>query len=312
MHLINIEHRTTYTYPQSVVLKPHRLLLRPRDGFDLRIRSSTLTIEPKSNIHWARDIFGNSITIATFTERTDRLDILSSVVVEQYRDTTLDITAMPELDQGLEEDNKDPSALLAPYTIRSAPMIEGAHWSKCERISSRPDDAFRLLSGLCKVLREHIHYSPRNEPGVQSPIETAQCKSGCCRDIAWLFIQATRQAGFASRFVSGYLVDDQSETNEPSNPGATHAWAETYLPSYGWLGFDPTLGRPVGPKHIAVAVADRPDSICPVSGAFIGPIGTTSNMTVTVKCTQADTPRAPKTSNLRHTQNLETFGATTH
>ncbi|MGB1190814.1 MAG: transglutaminase N-terminal domain-containing protein, partial [Pseudomonadales bacterium] len=38
MHLINIEHRTTYTYPQSVVLKPHRLLLRPRDGFDLRIR----------------------------------------------------------------------------------------------------------------------------------------------------------------------------------------------------------------------------------------------------------------------------------
>ncbi|MFL2537368.1 MAG: transglutaminase N-terminal domain-containing protein [Candidatus Azotimanducaceae bacterium] len=97
MQLISIEHRTAYTFSQTVVLKPHRLLLRPRDGFDLRIRSSALSIEPKSNIHWARDGFGNSVAIATFGEKTEQLDILSSVIVEQYQQTTLDTTLLPNL-----------------------------------------------------------------------------------------------------------------------------------------------------------------------------------------------------------------------
>ena len=288
MQLISIEHRTAYTYSQTVVLKPHRLLLRPRDGFDLRIRSSALSIEPKSNIHWARDGFGNSVAIATFGEKTEQLDILSSVIVEQYQQTTLDTTLLPNLsaglDQGLEKNPNDSSPELGLYQVATAPCTEGAHWSQCQKMPKRSDEAFHELARFCETLHAQIDYIPRSQPGVQSPLETAQSASGCCRDIAWLFIQATRRAGFASRFVSGYLVNDQSETHGPSDQGATHAWAETYLPSYGWLGFDPTLGRPVGPKHVAVAVADQSDSICPVTGAFVGPLGTTSTMAVTVNC----------------------------
>ncbi len=292
MQLISIEHRTAYAFSQTVALKPHRLLLRPRDGFDLRIRSSALTIEPKPDVHWARDSFGNNVAIATFGEKTKQLDILSSVIVEQYQHATLDITLLPNLnqglDQGLEQNPDESSPELGLYKVGAASCIEGSHWSQCQTKPKRSDDAFHQLTRFCETLHEHIDYIPRSQPGVQSPLETAQRANGCCRDIAWLFIQATRRAGFASRFVSGYLVNDQSETLGPSDQGATHAWAETYLPSYGWLGFDPTLGRPAGPKHVAVAAADRSDSICPVTGAFVGPIGTTSTMAVTVKCERVD------------------------
>jgi transglutaminase-like putative cysteine protease len=71
----------------------------------------------------------------------------------------------------------------------------------------------------------------------------------------------------AARFVSGYL-------NAPHiGSGATHAWAEVYLPGAGWKGFDPTLAEMAGSKHIAVAVARRPDVVSPVAGTFYGPPG---------------------------------------
>ena len=40
-------------------------MLRPREGHDLHIESSRLTVEPSADIRWYRDIYGNSIAIIT-------------------------------------------------------------------------------------------------------------------------------------------------------------------------------------------------------------------------------------------------------
>jgi transglutaminase-like putative cysteine protease len=82
-------------------------------------------------------------------------------------------------------------------------------------------------------------------------------------------MEAARSLELAARFVSGYLHAPASEQNF----GATHAWAEVYLPGAGWKGFDPTLGEMVGTKHIAVAVTHLPESVPPVAGSFFGPPG---------------------------------------
>jgi transglutaminase-like putative cysteine protease len=52
--------------------------------------------------------------------------------------------------------------------------------------------------------------------------------------------------------------------------GATHAWAEVYLPGAGWKGFDPTIGKIAGTDHLPVAVARLPESVPPIGGSFIG------------------------------------------
>jgi len=36
---------------------------------------------------------------------------------------------------------------------------------------------------------------------------------------------------------------------------ATHAWAEAYLPTLGWRGFDPTLGTETSLRHIVTGVS---------------------------------------------------------
>jgi transglutaminase-like putative cysteine protease len=119
-------------------------------------------------------------------------------------------------------------------------------------------------------------YQVREEPGVQTPDETLARGTGSCRDFANLFMQAARVLGLAARFVSGYLNSPFAD----GRGGATHAWAEVYLPGAGWKGFDPTSGEIAGSRHIAVAVARLPEVVSPVSGAFVGPVG--SDLTVGV------------------------------
>jgi transglutaminase-like putative cysteine protease len=55
-----------------------------------------------------------------------------------------------------------------------------------------------------------------------------------------------------------------------------------FLPGAGWKGFDPSIGEIVGSSHIAVAVARLPESVPPVSGAFVGPPGASLDVGVWV------------------------------
>jgi transglutaminase-like putative cysteine protease len=137
---------------------------------------------------------------------------------------------------------------------------------------------FVLLQRLCVGIHQSLQYQAREEPGVQSLIETLQRGTGSCRDFASLFMEAARSLGLAARFVSGYL--NVPATN--ANYGATHAWAEVYLPGAGWKGFDPTIGEMVGTKHIAVAVTTLPESVPPVAGSFFGPPGASLHVGVWV------------------------------
>jgi len=91
---------------------------------------------------------------------------------------------------------------------------------------------------------------------------------------------AVKHLGLAARFVSGYLNTPPSCTDF----GATHAWAEVYLPGAGWKGFDPTIGEIVGTNHIAVAVGRKPESVPPIAGSFVGPTG--SDLSVGVWVTE--------------------------
>ena len=59
--VINIVHRTEYLYKTQVRLNRHRLMVRPRDGHDLRLDAAYLRITPRAKLRWFFDAFGNSI-----------------------------------------------------------------------------------------------------------------------------------------------------------------------------------------------------------------------------------------------------------
>ena len=281
MRRLKIIHRTYYNFSGTVQLAPHRLLLRPREGHQLHIESSNLKTTPTATLHWLRDAYDNSVAIASFVEPTTQLALLSEVIVRHYDESPLDFLVAEHAVNYPFKYEDDAQAVLQPYL--PSRMDDERHelrawlekfWRPGEAIQT-----YTLLMSLCMGIHETFRYQAREEPGVQTASTTLQLGSGSCRDFANLYIEAARLLGLAARFVSGYLHAPTSGRNF----GATHAWAEVYLPGAGWKGFDPTIGEVVGSKHIAVAVARLPESVSPVTGAFFGPTGSTLHVGVWVE-----------------------------
>ena len=84
MQRYKILHRTYYNFSSDVRLEPHTLRLRPREGHELRIESSTLEITPSATLRWHRDVEDNSVAIASFDTPTRQLVIESEVIIQQY------------------------------------------------------------------------------------------------------------------------------------------------------------------------------------------------------------------------------------
>ncbi len=83
MPLLTIHHKTIYRYAHPVAFGEHRIMLRPRDGHDLRVLSGSLKIVPEPmRLRWIHDVFGNSVAIATFDERAETLTFVSTATVE--------------------------------------------------------------------------------------------------------------------------------------------------------------------------------------------------------------------------------------
>ena len=270
MQRYRILHRTYYNYASSVLLGPHTLLLRPREDHDLRVESALLKTTPTSVVRWHRDVEDNSVAIATFRDATSQLLIESDVVVHQYNQVPLDfLVADYAVDYPFAYLPED-EAVLAPYrAVAGAGQAQLAEWALKVWQPGEKIQTAVLLQRLASHIEQTVSYQRREEPGVQTPEATLARGTGSCRDYAFLFMQVARSWGLAARFVSGYLNSAPS----PINFGATHAWAEVFLPGAGWKGFDPTLGAIVGADHIAVAVSRAPESVPPVAGSFTGPPG---------------------------------------
>lgn len=279
MQRYKIFHRTYYSFSGVVSLEPHTLLLRPRESHELRIESSILTLTPPATLRWHRDVEDNCVAVATFDLPADQLVIESEVIIQQYNDAPLDfLVADYAINYPFTYTTED-WPVLSPYVNTSdrAASSELSQWVtnlwSGERIQT-----YALLQRMCAHINQSLSYQLREEPGVQTATETLSRGTGSCRDFANLFMEAARSLGLASRFVSGYLHAPPSAINY----GATHAWAEVYLPGAGWKGFDPTIGEIAGIDHIPVAVARLPESVPPIAGSFIGPPGANLNVGVWV------------------------------
>jgi len=268
MNRYKILHHTSYVYSGPVRLGPHELRLRPRGGHDLRIETSTLLIQPDAVLRWHRDVEDNCVAMASFDTPADRLLIESNVVVQQYNQQPLDFLVKDyAVAYPFSYDPADCPVLQAYLLARPAPVDSPlSRWVSTLWQPGEAIESYALLQRLNLAIHALISYRLREEPGVQSPDETLSHASGSCRDLAYLFMEAAKRMGFASRFVSGYSFT----THVSAGGGSTHAWAEVFLPGAGWKGFDPTRGDIVGVNHIPVAVGRLPDFVPPIAGSFNG------------------------------------------
>lgn len=92
-------------------------------------------------------------------------------------------------------------------------------------------------------------------------------KAGVCQDFAHVLLVFLRMYGMPARYVSGYICPKDKEMR---GEGATHAWVETHIPNYGWLGLDPTNNCLVNDQHVRLAVGRNFIDCTPVKGTYKG------------------------------------------
>ena len=280
-HLLRIIHRTYYQYAQPVTFEMHRLVIRPREGHDLRVESLKLSITPAADVTWAWDIFGNSIAYAHFRGPGSELIFDVDVVVRRFfsPDAPPQKPHSPSL-YPLEYDLLE-QAILKGYMT---PVFAEETASMHEWIGTLPNprelpSAEAFVLQLAEAIHQKIHYKRRDQKGVQTPGTTLSLGSGSCRDVATLMMETLRHLGIAARFASGYL--DCPATRAAR--GSTHAWAEVYFPQLGWRGFDPTTGKRCEHQHIVTGTSHHPRGVMPVTGRYFGPSGAFLSMVVGVE-----------------------------
>jgi transglutaminase-like putative cysteine protease len=242
------------------------------------------------------------VSIARFTGRTDRLSVESRV--------TLEHTPHPAFDLG---DESYAIALPIAYSTEDLPdlarSIERHHddptgeieaWAGRFVRRAGPTNLRTLLTDMTHAIHGEFAYGTRLTGAPQKPLETLALGTGSCRDFAMLMIEAVRSLGLAARFVSGYVYSSPKAGGGAkagrSGGGHTHAWVRVFLPSCGWVEFDPTNGIVGNQDLVRVAIARDPRQAVPLHGTWAGLPSDDLGMDVEVEVSvaaDADTQPAP-------------------
>lgn len=137
------------------------------------------------------------------------------------------------------------------------------------QLSGRPLlDAARDLT---RRIYQDFTYDPHFTT-VATPLDQVlENRRGVCQDFAHLAIGCLRSMGLAARYISGYL-ETIPPPGQPRMEGAdaSHAWLAVYLPTLGWVEFDPTNDCMPGEQHITLAWGRDYGDVVPLKGIMSG------------------------------------------
>jgi uncharacterized protein (DUF2126 family)/transglutaminase-like putative cysteine protease len=269
---VALHHRSHYQYQRPILIGPQTIQLRPALPCRTPILKYELNVTPSTGLlKWRLDPHQNQQAYVLFSDPSSELQVDVDLVADLEPINPFDFL----LDPGFEtfpfhysdalRNDLTPwlavigqqarlLALLGPLARTSSPTVD-------------------FVLAVNRRVTEVIQYQVRHEIGTQTPDQTLSLKSGSCRDMAWLLVQAFRAMGIASRFVSGYLIQLAAAHHNIDEPNLLnddhvelHAWAEVFLPGAGWVGLDPTSGQMTAEGHIPLVCTPTPEEAAPIEG----------------------------------------------
>jgi len=269
--LLEIRHVTQYHYERPVRESLMELWMQPQKTARQRLISFELDLNPAAQVFSYADSFGNAVYHFDVPQPHDKLTIVARSAVETEppgeRPDALD---MGEWDRLRSEFVRGECFDF----LRMHGFVETTEALNAFVDEHNLDDLRRKdpLTAM-RMLSETIYQAFEYQPGVtdaDSPIDLAlSAGRGVCQDFAHIMLAICRSWNIPARYVSGYLFTDR-DAGDRSDPDATHAWVEVFLPSLRWVGFDPTNNMMTGERHVAVAVGRDYGDVTPSRGVYKG------------------------------------------
>lgn len=271
--------------------------MQPRTDNLQRCEDFSLSLKPAARFLEFTDFYGNIINHFDIPAKHTQLEIKTNSVVEVFPvkelPAELPLTIWEDLDRLAYHNDFWEFTLPSFFSKPTEKLVALAHELKLDRSKNALD----VLNNINSNLHQKFEYD-QNATDVDSPIDEAiSKKSGVCQDFANIMIALARYCKIPCRYVSGYLfhrTDDRSHVAQD----ATHAWVEAFLPTLGWVGFDPTNNLIVGERHIRVAVGKDYADVPPTRGIYKG--AADSELSVAVRVTTSTENEPDLTGETHH------------
>jgi transglutaminase-like putative cysteine protease len=287
MNRYHLVHVTEFVYDGPVSESYNEVRLRPIHDEAQSCLSFRLTTVPASPAFSYRDALGNWVHQVNVLPVHSRLRVQAeSVVLTHGSATNTSWILLSELEERQEELLEEFYDMMAasryvPHLPELAPLI-----AEAERRCDGTVAAFAQIAS--DLIHERFQYVKGATHVHSSITDSLRSGAGVCQDFAHLLLGVLRKRGIPARYVSGYLVPRNEENPEAKleevvGGQASHAWAEAYIPDAGWMALDPTLGKPVGMRHVRVAYGRDYADVAPVRGVYKGHAGQRLSVDVSVR-----------------------------
>lgn len=274
---IKIEHLTRYRYGTTAHASYNEARVTPLTTPTQMVLDSQMTVTPAVRTRRYWDYWGTAVHSFDVHQPHDQLEIRGVSVVETLpAPTPRSMLTWAELDDPTVRD--DFAELLTPTTqvpddsrlvAAAAELAAG-----CD-----PHDA---VAAAVDWVRSVLSYVPGSTGVHTSAVEAWEGGRGVCQDYAHLTLALLRAMGIPSRYCSGYLHPNADAGMGVTMAGESHAWVEWW--GHDWYGIDPTIGWPVGERHVLVARGRDYADVAPVKGVYHG--GPTVGLDVDVRLTR--------------------------
>lgn len=288
MNRFHLVHVTEFAYDGPVSESYNELRLRPLHDERQSCLSFRVMTAPHASGTSYQDSYGNSVYQFNVLQEHQRLRIEAESIVLTHdipepACQSMTLGKLDSLDEDLHEE----------YFDFIAPTGYVPHLSELRRFIEAAEEVSRgcvitFVQKLSGLIHDCFRYVPGATHVHSSIADSLSISAGVCQDFAHLLLGAVRMRGLPARYVSGYLVpartaSPESRQEEVVGGQASHAWAEVLIPGSGWMGIDPTLGTPVGLRHVRVAYGRDYGDVAPVRGVYKGHAGQRLSVDVRVR-----------------------------
>jgi transglutaminase-like putative cysteine protease len=278
MPKFKIQHITTYRYEVPVRDSASQIMLYPFDDERQEVMYHKLDVTGSPAIEIHTDIFNNKVGTFTHSQPHDEL-VISSI---------LEVVTKPIV---LPEEVNNPSEEW-PFLGQLRYQFPFIEFMRPEVFDALPEfrkvtadihdpqkSALNTAKLFCEYVFDHFTYTKGVTTVDTTLDEIWKLRSGVCQDFAHILLAMLRLTNIPARYVSGYICPNK---NGMRGEGATHAWVEAYIPSFGWLGLDPTNNCLTNENHVRLAIGKNYYDCSPVRGTYRGTSGHTLHVGVAV------------------------------
>jgi len=207
---------------------PAIMMLRPRSGYAQWITREEYTFHPHVPVVEFTDRFANLCQRVVIPQGTFEVRCSCRAHTSDTIDVDSDAEFVPVnwLPESVLE-------FLLPSRYCQADLLNDL----ASRIVGQEKPGYAQVAAIERWLRQEMKYIRGASNARTSAVDTAEAKSGVCRDYAHLGIALTRSLNIPARMVVGYLYQLE--------PMDLHAWFEAYVGGR-WYTFDGTQAEARG------------------------------------------------------------------